>query len=62
MPASISGLAELGMLELHCPILTAMHLMVWHIAVIPLSGPAGYLAGRPAQDLGTKRRLAEFMQ
>jgi hypothetical protein len=39
-----------------------MHLMVWHIAVIPLSGLAGYLAGRLAQDLGRKRRLAEFMQ
>jgi hypothetical protein len=59
---TLAGLAGLGMLELHCPILKAMHLMVWHIAVIPLSGLAGYLAGRLAQDLGRKRRLAEFMQ
>jgi len=59
---TLAGLAGLGMLELHCPILKAMHLMVWHTAVIPLSGLAGYLAGRIAQGLGTKRRLAEFMQ
>lgn len=59
---TLAGLAGLGMLELHCPILKAMHLMVWHTAVIPLSGLAGYLAGRLAQALGTKRRLAEFMQ
>jgi hypothetical protein len=59
---TLAGLAGLGMLELHCPILKAMHLMVWHIAVIPLSGLAGYLAGRLVQDLGTKRRLTEFMQ
>ncbi|MBZ5617541.1 MAG: DUF1109 domain-containing protein [Acidobacteriia bacterium] len=43
---TLAGLAGFGMLELHCPILKAMHLMVWHIAVIPLSGLAGYLVGR----------------
>lgn len=43
---TLAGLAGFGMLELHCPILKAMHLMVWHTAVIPLSGLAGYLAGR----------------
>ena len=45
---ALAGLGGLGMLELHCPILKAMHLMVWHTAVIPLSGLAGYLAGRIA--------------
>jgi hypothetical protein len=59
---TLSGLTGLGMLELHCPILKAMHLMIWHTAVIPFSGLAGYLAGKWAQDLGTKRKEAEFMQ
>ena len=59
---TLAGLTGFGMLELHCPILKAMHLMVWHIAVIPVSGLAGYLAGWLAQGLGTKRRAAEFMQ
>lgn len=59
---TLAGLAGFGMLELHCPILKAMHLMVWHIAVIPLSALAGYLVGRLVQALGVKRRAAEFMQ
>jgi hypothetical protein len=59
---TLAGLAGLGMLESHCPVLKAMHLMVWHIAVVPLSGLAGYLVGRAAQALGAKRRLAEFIQ
>jgi hypothetical protein len=58
----LEGLAGLGLLESHCAILKAVHLMVWHIAVIPLSGLAGYLIGRLVQGLGTKRRLTEFMQ
>jgi hypothetical protein len=59
---TLAGLTGLGMLELHCPILKAMHLMVWHIAVIPVSGLAGYLAGRVVQDMGTKSKLAEATQ
>jgi len=38
---TVAGLAGVGMLELHCPNLKAMHLMVWHVAVIPVSGAAG---------------------
>lgn len=59
---TLAGLAGFGLLELHCPILKSMHLMVWHIAIIPLSAMAGYLAGRRVHDLGVKRRLAEFIQ
>jgi hypothetical protein len=59
---TLAGLAGLAMLELHCPILKAMHLMVWHTAVIPVSALAGYGIGRLAQDLGTKRKDAEFIQ
>jgi len=59
---TLAGMAGFGMLEMHCPILKSMHLMVWHIAVIPLSGLAGYVVGRRIQDLGAKRKLAEFIQ
>jgi hypothetical protein len=31
------------MLELHCANLEALHVMVWHVGVIPLSGAAGAL-------------------
>ncbi len=59
---TLAGMAGFGMLELHCPIQKAMHLMVWHTAVVPLSGLLGYLAGRVGQALGVKRREAELMQ
>ncbi|MGA2889203.1 MAG: NrsF family protein [Terracidiphilus sp.] len=38
---TLAGLAGLGMLELHCPNFQAAHVLVWHIAVIPLSAAAG---------------------
>lgn len=41
---TLAGLAGLGMLELHCPNFEAAHVLVWHIAVVPLSGTAGALA------------------
>jgi len=41
----MAGLAGLGMLELHCPNLNAMHVMFWHVAVVVVSGLAGMLAG-----------------
>jgi len=31
------------MLELHCANFQAAHVLVWHIAVVPLSGAAGAL-------------------
>lgn len=42
---TVAGLAGLGALELHCPNLNAMHVMVWHVAVVVLSGLAGMLIG-----------------
>jgi hypothetical protein len=41
---TLAGLAGVTMLELHCPNFETLHLMVWHIAVIPISGAAGALA------------------
>ncbi len=41
----LGGLAGVGMLELHCPNFEAAHVLVWHTAVVPLSGAAGALVG-----------------
>ena len=40
---TLAGLAGLAMLELHCPNFRASHIMVWHTAVVPVSGLAGSL-------------------
>jgi hypothetical protein len=49
---TLAGLAGVAMLELHCPIFEAPHVLVWHIAVLPICGVAGALfartRGRPA--------------
>jgi hypothetical protein len=38
---TLAGLAGVTMLELHCPNFRALHVMVWHTAVIPVSGLVG---------------------
>jgi hypothetical protein len=38
---TLSGLAGVSMLELHCQNFEAPHIMVWHTAVLALSGAAG---------------------
>jgi hypothetical protein len=40
---TLGGLAGLAMLELHCPNFEALHIMVWHSAVVPVSGALGAL-------------------
>jgi hypothetical protein len=40
---ALAGLAGVSMLELHCVNFEAPHVMVWHTAVVPLSGAAGAL-------------------
>lgn len=47
----LSGLAGLGMLELHCDNLKAIHLIIWHVAVIWVSGFLGFGSGRIAEAL-----------
>ena len=37
----LAGLAGVVMLELHCPNFEAPHVIVWHIAVLPVAGLAG---------------------
>ncbi len=42
---TLAGLAGVTMLELHCPNLETMHVILWHTAVIPVSGLVGVLPG-----------------
>lgn len=41
----VGGLTGVGMLELHCPNFEAAHVLVWHIAVVPVSGALGASIG-----------------
>jgi hypothetical protein len=41
---TLAGMAGVTMLELHCPNFEAPHVMVWHIAVLPISAAVGMLA------------------
>ncbi len=43
---TLAGLAGLTMLEIRCPNFHALHVMVWHTAVIPISAIVGSLMAR----------------
>jgi hypothetical protein len=45
MAGALGGLAGVGVLELQCPNFQASHVLVWHLAVVPLSSAAGALVG-----------------
>jgi hypothetical protein len=55
---TLAGLAGLTLLELHCPNLRAPHVMLWHVAPVPLAALCGWLI----YSLGWKRKAAELMQ
>ena len=38
---TLAGLAGVAMLQLHCPNFETFHLLVWHLAIVPLSAVAG---------------------
>jgi hypothetical protein len=42
---TLGGLAGVTLLELHCPNFQAAHILVWHTAVVVVSGGLGALAG-----------------
>jgi len=52
---TLAGLTGLGMLELHCQNLKAIHVIVWHVAVVVLSALLGYLIGRIADEFRRHR-------
>ena len=41
----LAGLAGVTMLELHCSNFQALHVLIWHTAVVPVSGIAGAALG-----------------
>lgn len=50
---TLAGLAGVIMLELHCPNQNAMHIMVWHTAVIPVAA----LAAAATANFSPRRAL-----
>ena len=42
---ALAGLAGVGMLELHCNNFQALHVLVWHTAVVPVSAAIGAATG-----------------
>ena len=46
---TLAGLAGVGLLELHCSNFQAIHILVWHTAVLLVSGGLGALVGRVLQ-------------
>jgi hypothetical protein len=54
---TLAGLAGLGMLELHCANLKAIHVMAWHVAVVVTSGTAGFVIGWTADRFRRRRTL-----
>jgi hypothetical protein len=42
---ALGGLCGVTMLELHCANFQALHVLVWHTAVVPVSAAAGALVG-----------------
>jgi hypothetical protein len=47
---ALSGLAGLGMLELHCPNLKVFHVVAWHGAVVLVGGILGFILGKIGQS------------
>jgi hypothetical protein len=41
----LSGLTGVGMLEVHCPNLKAIHIMAWHLGVVVVSAALGFAIG-----------------
>jgi hypothetical protein len=50
----LSGLTGLGMLEVHCPNLKAVHILVWHLGVVVVSAALGFAFGRIVDFLGRR--------
>jgi hypothetical protein len=53
----LSGLTGLGMLEVHCPNLKAIHIVVWHLGVVVVSAAVGFAIGRIVDFAVRRSRL-----
>jgi Negative regulator of sigma F len=54
---TLAGLAGLGMLELHCANLKAIHVIAWHVAVVVMSGSAGFAFGWTVDRFRSRKAL-----
>jgi hypothetical protein len=52
---ALAGLCGVTMLELHCANFQALHVLVWHTAVVPVGAAAGALLGLGLRDMRPKR-------
>jgi len=55
---TLGGLAGVTMLELHCANLQAPHILIWHTAVVPVSGVMGALVAWLIRIARTSQRFA----
>jgi hypothetical protein len=53
---ALAGLCGVTMLELHCANFQALHVLVWHTAVVPAGAAAGALTGWALQSLGSRQK------
>ena len=51
---TLAGLARVAMLELYCNNFQALHILVWHTAVVPAAAGAGTAVGWASQSLTRK--------
>jgi Negative regulator of sigma F len=51
---TFAGLAGLAMLELHCPNFRLLHVVVWHVAVVPIAALAGWAFTFWGRSAGTR--------
>lgn len=56
----LGGLAGVGLLELHCTNFESAHVLVWHIAVIPVSAAAGGLVGYLIKFVSSSRLRGNY--
>jgi len=52
----LSGLTGLGMLEVHCPNLEAIHILLWHLGVVAFSAALGCAVGWIVDIVGWRSR------
>ncbi len=52
----LAGLAGLTVLELHCPNFRMPHIVVWHLAVVPIAAFAGWMAAAISSARNATRR------
>lgn len=55
----LAGLVGTSALEIHCPILDASHILVWHLGIALIGALAGFAAGFASEAAGRHLRSAQ---